>query len=447
LKKEKIAILIRGEEHLRNFVKSGSFKRLEDACEVNYVVSNEIKIDDLSLFGGKIITHDFDKKNYVLRRILKELFVFRAIVHSSSYANYFSAPGKRKYLYKILSLRWIHVFLVWSFEIMIPLDKILVQKIKDISPLVLLMPVSSPGNVEYDMVKAVRKLGIKFGIIPVAWDNVSSKLFLYLTPDFVLERGPQNAEFARKIFALDEKKVGIIGVPHYEMYFKYQARTDLEERRRAFLEKQGISPDKKVFLFAGSLRPFDETSFLKEMDDAIEGGLLPNTHVIYRPHPEREARISEKSFFDEKFKHITFDEELKWAYLYPEKGYSPKLDNYLDLYNAIAALIGPPSSLWVEVALFNKPVLGLVCEDGVHFAFTSAQVLFKREHFKVWDNFDWFVACHKKEDFMDGCMKIMQIEETPGIQDKIRKDMHYLVYHDSKDYSQRIIDFINNYNG
>ena len=241
--------------------------------------------------------------------------------------------------------------------------------------------------------------------------------------------------------------MAVVGVPHYEMYHTFQQNYDRQNKRKEYLTKLGISPDKNVILFGGALKPFDETSLLVMLDQAISDGKLDNVHIIYRPHPSRNKRIKEASFFDYDFKHITFDKELKAAYLREKVpgwlGRLPKLDNFMDLYNSVDAIVSPFSSVMVEASLFGKPVLGLACDDGIHFGYASTKEIATREHFRVLKNFDWFIQCDEKKEFIDDFKKLLEMMKTPNIGEKIKKDVQYIVYRDDKEYSQRLLEAVN----
>lgn len=438
---------------------TNSFDRLEEEYDVSYLLPgntelknypnyDDILIEKHWLFKDKkVIVHNFDSKNYFLRAVLKRLFVIKNAKNSETYATAFynekDKLRKKKFvLYKLCSYKWLYFLLTNVIEFFIPLNRELINKIRTLNPFLILLPVSAPGNEEIDLLKIRRKLKISYGVIPLSWDNVSSKLYLYLNPDFILERGEQNADFARKIFNLDHARVSIVGVPHYQMFLDYQKASDLAQKRKLFLSKLAIPDNKKVLLFGGSIRPFDETSFLEKLDKAIDFGELRDTYVIYRPHPERDKRIQERSFFDINFKYVVFDEELKKSYLTHKSNYIPDLNNYLDLYNSIDALVCPPTSLIVEAALFGKPTLALVCDDGVHMGWTSAQKIIDREHFKIWKSFDWFVRCYDKENFIEDCKKLIAILRMQGMSDKIKKDVSYIVHSDDRSYQERIVDAV-----
>ena len=452
--KDKIIIFIPAPFVVRNFMETNSFESLEKEYDVCYLVGEKFYKKTQQAFSGKnVITHNFNSKNYFLRDFLKTLFNFRASKFSSTYAyGFYNEDGtwaKKTFLFKILGSRFLYKPLLKLVELFIPIDKSLAEKIKNVSPKFIIMSMASPGNAEMDISKIAKQLRIKFGIVPPGWDNISSKLHQYIYPDFVIERGDQNVELAKKLFELDEKHVSKVGVPHYEMYFSYQHEYDLENKRKEYLDKIGIPADKKVLLFGGALRPFDETSLLEMLDNAITNGVLENVHIIYRPHPSRNKRIKEKSYFDYDFKHITFDEELKETYIniVEEKNNVvnklPDLINYMDLYNSIDAIISPFSSVMVEAALFGKPVLGLACDDGIHFGYSSTKEIATREHFKVLKKFDWFIQCDEKEKLIDDCKNLLQITKSPNIQERVKQDIEQIVYHDDKEFSQRLLEAIN----
>ena len=65
---------------------------------------------------------------------------------------------------------------------------------------------------------------------------------------------------------------------------------------------------KRVLLYAGTGESINETRYLKEIDLAIENGILPKYHVLYRPHPWRgKLQKGETDFFSVAWKNISMD--------------------------------------------------------------------------------------------------------------------------------------------
>ncbi|MEA3493449.1 MAG: CDP-glycerol glycerophosphotransferase family protein [Candidatus Margulisiibacteriota bacterium] len=445
--KNKILIYLSGEEIYKKYVQTKAFAALEGEYDVYYLLENNSRNDKiLGLLQGKTITYDPKLSRFKdkIRKYLVKLFVARAAKHSSTYARGYFAPDgrprKKYYLYRLLFNDYIYRVLVYLAEKMIPLDKELKEKLKPLGLKYMIIPIATPGNIGIDLIKICRELGILSVVIPTGWDNASSKLFLYLPPDVILERGTQNKDICEKIFGLKRERIFRIGVPHYEMYYEFQKKTDREKKRKEYLGRLGIPADKVVILLGGSLRPFDETSFLIMLDDLIARGLLKDAHVIYRPHPERDARIKEKSFFDCKFENVTFDGEMRGAYLNHKSGYIPDLRNFLDLYNAIDFIISPFSSVMVEAGLFGNLILGLACSDGVHAGPNSVQEMSKREHFTYLKKFPWFVECKEKDRFLEEINKVLKISQEKGIRQKIKDSLAHIVYHDERSYSRRILE-------
>lgn len=445
--KKNIIIHMPGKITYRNFVETDAFEALEREFSVHYLFSEGSDIKEMEKFKEKkCITHEFASRSDQFRLLLRKFFHFRAARYSNTYmVNYKDEQGKPRklsYLLKLLINKFTYKASIFILELFAKQDMDLINKIKEIDPCCLLLLCSTAGNIQLNLIKACQKLKVKSVVIPLGWDNISSKLLMYISPDTIIERGKQNVDLARNIFELKDQQVFKVGVPHYEMYFTYQQQADLSKKREDFLTRLGIPVDKKVILFGGALRPFDETSFLLKLERAIEKGILYNIHIIYRPHPERDARIKEKSYFDLDFKHITFDQELKHSYLNHKSNYMPNLENYLDLYNAITAIISPFSSVMVEAGLFGKPILALACNDGMHTGATSVEHIAKREHFMYLKKLDWFVECKDKDQFINKCLEVVKTSQRPNIEQDIKESLSHIVHHDDRSYQQRLLSII-----
>jgi len=468
--KKKIIIYISDIGSIQKFIGTESFQNIEEKFDITYIIKQELsEAEHVKPIKINSVSVDFRQMDYPSRKLLKKLFAFRAAKYSTSYAFSFYRPDgtfKRRYpIYKIFTnypflftvLRGIHKYVpidifrllaksliyelfVLLSETLIPCDNDLDTIFKKLSPSGIII-VSATYDIDVaDIVQCARGSKIKWGVIPIGWDNLSSKFLSFIRPDFVFERGKDNAELAKRIFGLNNNRVKIVGVPHYEPFLKYQKMPDRARKREDYLADLNISSEKTVFLFGGSLRPFDEGSFLELLNEAIQKDILPNVHVIYRPHPERDERISEKSFFDQKLGHVTFDDELLFAYRNHKSGYQPELEKFSPLYNAIDAMISPYSTVISEAALFGKPVLGLGCDDGYHYGVYGPVAMANREHFKKIKEFYWFIDCIDKQNFVIDCKKLLELASQPEILKQIKEDMKSIIFSDQRSYALRIHD-------
>lgn len=473
--RKKVLIDIVSEKVVKIFFETHAFADIEANCDVYYLLERKLFQRKANVFTSrKTIIHSFDNEYYASRALLRKLFNFKSSPFSFSYRYmFYRSDGtlKRRYplhkkikmkpfyrklfrwIYnhtaidpmKILSGKRIFPLLVEVLEKFLPGDRRLEEKIKTVNPDVILIPTAAFSNRVIDLFKIGRKFDSKILVQPIGWDNISTKLPIYLSFDQLIERGQQNADLAKKIYCLGDEQVATIGVPHYEMYFDYQKRADLSARKQCFLKKNGISPDKKILLFGGPLRPFNEFPFIEKLEGAISSGQLPETFVIWRPHPKywKKQKSDKWLNFDEKvFRHVMVDKEVREAHRIATTDYLPDLNNFLDLYYSIDAIITPFSSVLAEAALFGKPILGMACHDGINRGPYSAQVMAKREYFKFFKDCEWYVQCDHESDFINDCRRLLELARQPDIERKVKNEMKYIVYHDERAYTRRLLDVL-----
>jgi hypothetical protein len=480
--KKSILLWMPGAEFVEKYIITNAFHPLDNQYCLWYLMDENTAAEYGGVFPEKkCIMHAFKEKEYASRKLLASLFRFRAAHFTYSYFFRFYNPDgtlRRKFpLYEILGthqissfvLKAIHRYIPIDFfrilsrksvydrltrwvETVIPLSRQLKRQIKRISPAYIIIPTATFTSKQIDILRAGKRSNSKIVVMPVGWDNITTKLPLYIKPDLLLERGPQNADHAKQIFDLKESEIGIVGVYAYDNFFSFQKRKDCRERKADYRKKLNIPQHKMVILFAGAMRAFDEITFLELLKKAIIEGALPNAHIIYRPHPSRWAPISKDRAFIQHYakavnlshagaEPITLDEDFtEFVKSGMAVGRLPDRSVFNDLYNCIDAIISLPTSVMVEAALFGKPVLGLACDDGKTVGEYSAPVMMKREYFKYFRTLDWYTQCDDKNTFIKDCKRLLSITKMPGIRDRIKKDMEYIVYNDERHFSERISD-------
>ncbi|MBI4539324.1 MAG: hypothetical protein HY704_07445, partial [Gemmatimonadetes bacterium] len=127
-----------------------------------------------------------------------------------------------------------------------------------------------------DVLQIAAKLSIPTLLLVAGWDNPSSKGLVYHHPTLMGVWGEQSLRHAVEVQGLDPDRVHVVGAPHYERY----RASDNAERHR-LRASWGATEGETLALFGGTLRLFDETQLLREVDEAIEFGALPSMRVIY----------------------------------------------------------------------------------------------------------------------------------------------------------------------
>ncbi|MFH0732472.1 MAG: hypothetical protein V2A72_06085 [Candidatus Omnitrophota bacterium] len=430
---------------IRDFIKSGALDELEKKYNVYYLIDkNRVSVP---INKKNVIPHDFSYKDARLRVLVRAAFIIRVSRHSSSYRLLHNTTWTLARIIKIV-LSWPPIFEVLRalVEFIVKPDIALCKKIEAVKPKLIIVPTTRADKAELDFVKIAKILKIKSLAIPSGWDHVTTKLLLYIKPDYMGVWGEQNAYYARKMLGMKNSRIAVLGAPQYQCLFDSLHGTKLQSLRAEFREKNNLPFDKKVILFGGSLRRFNETALLKNLDDAIEDKRLTGVHIFYRPHPWREKRPQEKSFFDVGFKNVTFDESVKEAYMHAKekninltpKTVMPKMTDYVSLYNGIDCMITPLSTIIVELFIYGKPSLGIGFDDDISDSFSS---MGRRCN---WEQFNYikkmhFIVSSDRGSFIDDCRKLVEFTNDPKAERKIKDDIKHVVYNDDARYSQRLL--------
>jgi len=236
----------------------------------------------------------------------------------------------------------------------------------EIRPDRVVIPSALLDNITDEILLACEKLRIPSLLLSLNWDNLSSKGLLTFLPNHMACWGEQTRAHARDIQRMPIENVSALGAPHFDHLLRHR-----EESREALREEFGLPQGKKIILFAGSFREIDETAMLRSLDQAVEDGFLPNTHILYRPHPWRMHR-QEEHFDSIAWKNVTMDGAMQASYnatrqagTAADSGFD--LDHLARLYRASDALISPMSTALLEAMHFDLPILALNFGDGRHY--------------------------------------------------------------------------------
>ncbi len=113
---------------------------------------------------------------------------------------------------------------------------------------------------------------------------------------------------------------------------------------------------------------------LRRLDEAITRGDLGDVRVIYRPHPWRADRTDEDDFFQQEWKNIRFDPDMRDRYLQSkaEPGFIKRtapmydMDYLAALLSSVDAVMTPMSTLLLESIIMERPTMAIAFGDGKH---------------------------------------------------------------------------------
>lgn len=295
-----------------------------------------------------------------------------------------------------------------------------------------------------DLLQAAHALGIQVLLLQTGWDNLCSKGLLVRLPTLMGVWGAQSAEHAASVQNMPEGRIRVVGAPHFDAF------KGCRQTRDSQLAKElGISPDKKAFLFAGTLRYFDETSLLQDIDMRIQRGDLPPMKIVYRPHPWRLRRESEVNFFDVEWDNVVMDPERRDSYETTKKKATTITSkhrtfsmHYLArLYSVLDAVITPMSSILLEAPTAGLPVMATAFGDGKHS--WSADKVAGMMHFKEWFELDGMLVSRSLDTFFDDLDELLSRTGQPDMADRLRKAVLPLAWTDGQLYGEHVLSCVN----
>jgi hypothetical protein len=450
--KEKILIFISSDLYGRNFVSNGAFDEISKRYQVYYALTKNkdfLKVD-VSTFKNTKESNIY-AFSYSYDRLMKfyyftELDMVRLRNKCSTFEIKcdFQLPRRRRLFYKILSLPFIYPMIFYLFMKYMGRHGQIDEILHEVKPDLVIIPTSLIDSVSTDVIISCKNTNIKTLMLINGWDNISSKGTIPMMPDYLGVWGEQNVNHAVELHNISRDRVSALGVPQFRQL--YEGNT---QSRESFRIENSLPINKKVLLFAGSCRVFDETSLLLKLDHAIEAGELPDIHILYRPHPWRHPRIKEDSFFDYDFKNVTMDSTLADSYKLHKSdpdfqnlphNVLPELDRYVNLYHAVDGVICTLTTVMVEAAIMGIPVLAIAFSDGVHSL--TMDTLIKNKHFDGIQDIPGIIVTHDQDRFIHNCRDLLEIIDKKDLKKSLQSSIGYIAYSNSNTYAQRLLDLI-----
>ncbi|MEJ7786040.1 MAG: hypothetical protein WKF96_14640 [Solirubrobacteraceae bacterium] len=438
-------VLISADLYVRNFVETGAFSAL-DASDTWYVASGgraarpetQARLELLPTYLGTV--EDPRPRADDRYRRLRKLYMAAAGSRSRTMRHKLSLlPPLDRTLYTLAAVPGIRQVLRRTMLRRAGLNPELHSLIERLRPDLLVTPSGGFDTLVWDGLRSGRALGIPSLMLTHNWDNLSSKGLFPVTPDYLGVWGEQSIEHARRIHGFPADRVTALGAPSFEQYFH---------------PRPGSTASPFPFryaLFAGCFAPFDEAAALRRLDRAIEAAGADIT-VVYRPHPHRMPRKMPDYFDEREFSHVVLDPQVRDHYgdsFKEQAGWAssdrrrlkpllPPLDYYPALLAHAELVVCPLSTMIVEAALFERPVIVIAYDDGIHA--NSPAAVIEYEHFEGIDRVDGFHLARRPEDLDEAFLRVAEGGGRPTrpLRDQIRRWLHF----DERSYGERLRDWI-----
>ena len=447
--KKKIAIVITGDNYVRNYMSTNTFLKIEKKYNVRYFV-NQNNVSKFNQFMKKKTTkfsyenNDFKKytKFHLLITYLNEnksksikYVVERILKHTNFHPENFlkniiffplTILSKIKknliyYIFKALSKNKSK--LIYKYKV----NQKLYNSIKKFNPKLIIVPTAGQDLSFFDTTRIGKQLKIKTIAIIDNWDNLSSRSHPYPRPDHYVVWGEQSKMHGHKIQSINPKNITVAGASRYDDYFKLR-----EKRLKNYFNF------KYALFFEGTGIEDDLTKTMDILEEAISVNKIKNFKIIYRPHPWRKKikRIDLK-----RYKHILLDPQFKINYYDNNfrNSFQPDLKYYPSLIKNSEFIISAPTTMVIESLIFYKRIILLA--HGKNELFGHYNHVVRLAHVQGLNKFKNIKTYFDKNDLTK--MFLNFFNKSNLNQKKSDSLRNYYLFNDNSSYDNRLLKIIN----
>lgn len=302
-----------------------------------------------------------------------------------------------------------------------------------------LIPGTPDSPFSQDILYECNRRGVPCVMIMNSWDNPSGNRLVSGMPDLYLVWGEQTRRHAIEYLGIPPQRALAFGAAQFDHY-RLPPRID----RRAFAERHGIDPGRRMLLYAGGSLGTDEFADLAVLDAAIESGAIANATVLYRPHPwggdvDRARRILQAGW-----RHVVIESTTR-AYLERlcERGYHIMLADTRDTHDVLAsidAIVSPMSTILVEAMLHGKPTLCYLPLDDVearHF-----QAVHQLTHFRDVQTSPHVVLARSRAELVPAIRGLLAQSDDLAVARRLEDLGAHFVARFDRSYGERLVELV-----
>lgn len=433
----RILVVISSDVYLRSFLSTGAFTEL-DGHEVLYLAGPVANRHVLERTAGYVGVVSMASRRARLYAELGNLLMFahrdRSPTFKSKTQTQFLLRDRLRY--ELFSSPALYPLTAQAIVGLIGKNTDLERWLTSVRPDLIIAPSAVTDPLLIDVARTARRLSVPTFFLINGWDNLSSKLVFPVKPDYLGVWGPQTAEHATRIHGFAPAQIFTLGVPTFEAYF----RVDRSHLPRPY-------PFRYV-VFAGCSMPFDDIGALQALDAALAAQGVDDLKIVYRPHPWRQRRRCFDVFEPRAYRHVLIDRQVETSYFESvrtgqcagPRTFLPSLDYYPALLHHAAFVICPLSTMLLEAAIFDRPVLIPAYDDGVHRP--SHDRMIHDEHFKGLDRIEGFRLCRDAAALPAQFLEMAERDPTIAAGPSLREQIRHYLYYDDRTYAQRLRDAV-----
>lgn len=449
--RRKALIFIDNDIVVRAFIASGAFAEIEQTCDVEYVYAIDPSRDRSSI---NVNLSDYGLKNVrscvvPRKRMGHWYFLFGAhALHVNRGTDNYRLVRDFKFVLE-LGHRNTRILEFLSLPLVYPLFKVLFKAymgrsreidalLDEVEPDILIYPTLLTGWFLNDLVPMAKSRNLPLVLCMNSWDNPSSKAVCTGAPTRLVVWGEQSKQESVRYLGLPEDIIECFGAAQFQLY-----RTPPPQSRAELCDEFDVPADRKIILYAGTGESLNETEYLKRLDQAVRDGVLPDCHILYRPHPWRGAlQQGETDFFALDWDHVTMDPHMVEYYQREIRNPSRKffMADYQVTNRLLAlseAVVSARSTLLLEALVNGRPILVLFPEEIDGQLFSSEYV-----HFKSLISEPEVNSCFQLDSMDDALRTMYEQMRTPGIESRLKGVSEHFAVMTGDSYSVRLSNLV-----
>ena len=301
-------------------------------------------------------------------------------------------------------------------------------------PDILIHPCVMEGVFLNDLIEESKRRHIPLVVIMNSWDNPSTKRAMIGNPDWLLVWGEQTHRHAVDLAGMPPERTLKFGAAQFEVY-----REPPQMDRGEFCDLNDVDPALPLLVYAGSSKGTREIDHLRQLDAAVESGVLPPVNILYRPHPWGNGGEGGANILDESWRHVTIEHSMR-EYLEQVRAGKTEicLAEYRHTHEVLAhcdALISPLSTIILEAALHGKPAMCFLpdTDQSNHFRHDSQLM-----HFHDMFEMPEIIVAHSYNELIAGGCELLERAKDGAWHDKMKKLSEFFVEPHGESFSRRL---------
>ncbi|OGF82524.1 hypothetical protein A2924_03355 [Candidatus Giovannonibacteria bacterium RIFCSPLOWO2_01_FULL_44_16] len=263
---------------------------------------------------------------------------------------------------------------------------------------------------EIHILREAKKRGIKTIGFANTWDKVTARCIWRLLPDKAIVYSDIVKKEMIEHNEIRPDNIFVSGIPQYDLYF-----TEKPASRESFFGNIGIEPQKKLIVYApnGKYSSDSDGSTIDLLHSFIENGVFGNAEMLVRFQPNDfvdDKVFENRPWLKYQIPGIRFETSRggDWDMNYEDIRILLNTLSHADLFICLT------SSLSVDAAVFDKPIINIKFSSGDINHISSGTKLYGMAHYKRAIGSGGIRVVNNKQELIDWTKKYLSNPKLDG---------------------------------